>query len=184
MPWDIDGDVLFESRAFESIIKPGGIGMKMFAENNITVKRISNDAYAWKNVGYFVLSQNHGSLSRILGDDGIEIEFVGKKSECLSHCHQQLPMTKTRFANLWLRTHVNPGRYARSAYGPNHLRHAQSWRYSNGEQKGAHDSYKTANGWRRCKDPRDWACLENYSADGNILFHPDFLKVSWVENEN
>jgi hypothetical protein len=45
-------------------------------------------------------------------------------------------------------------------------------------------SYKQLDtGWRLCEDPSFHGCLENYPADGNVLFHPDNFNA-WQKELN
>ena len=81
-------------------------------------------------------------------------------------------------SGVWVRTHANPGAYARSRYGPNYLKHAQSWRYN--EMDDSFQKYKSGAHWNLCEDPSFHGCLEKYPVDGNVLFHPEIFQ-EWKE---
>jgi len=75
--------------------------------------------------------------------------------------------TKSHVDNHWLNTAYCPAMYARNRYGPDVLKHSQSWRHVG-----------TANSFSRykpgkfvvCNDPSFHSCLNKFPGDGNIAF--------------
>ena len=62
----------------------------------------------------------------------------------------------------------------RSKYGPNYLKHAQSWKYSKLKDENIFNDSGQA--WRICNVTNYHGCLQNYPLDGNLLFHPENFK--------
>ena len=83
----------------------------------------------------------------------------------------QVP-TLVQFGDTWAPGHNHPGQYLRGRYGPNYLRHAQSWLFVDNMET-AFDSYSSKSGsWTPCQDPENQACLDKYPTDGNVQWLP------------
>ena len=165
LPWDIDGDIYASTDAVtQHFLKTNGKGSLALARAGIELSRRSADCYYDAGAGYFVMTF-----------DGIEVEVLGRRGDLTLRSHPEFRGIPTRIkvGDVWARVHANPGAYARSRYGPGHLRHAQSWRFQDG-QDDAFAAYSGA-GWRVCADPRHHACLDRHPLDGNVIFHPDYF---------
>ena len=77
--------------------------------------------------------------------------------------------TLVQFGDIWVPAHLHPGQYLRGRYGPNYLKHAQSWRFVP-SMNSAFDSY-SGSAWTSCQNSNQ-ACLENYPMDGNYYWLP------------
>ena len=159
IPWDIDGDIYTRLEDFKYFAKPAGFARVAFEKAGFSL-------WAWsenqeKNTKYFLLSYK-----------GIDIETNGRRGNLT------LPKsglaTRAEISGVWVRTHANPGEYARSRYGPGYLRHAQSWRYA--EMSDSWVSYQSGH-WRECSQNNFHGCLANHPTDGNIDFHPDNFRA-------
>ena len=119
------------------LLRPGRRGHDVLLRNGITTSKHMEDAYWDRGLGYFVMA--HG---------GLEFEVSGRSGRISweSYFPRVSHPTRIRVGNIWVRTLVNPGLYARSRYGPGYLRHAQSWRY---EGLGtAYDNYDSGS-WKK-----------------------------------
>ncbi|XP_059082520.1 uncharacterized protein LOC131880039 [Tigriopus californicus] len=170
LPWDIDGDIYFSTEDFYHFSTTEGKGQMFLKHADISIYGIQDDNYSDKGAGYFKL-----------GYKGIEVEMSGVRGSISLPSVAQVTSVATKIfvAGVWFRCHANPGRYARSRYGPQYLRHAQSWRYNG--MSNAYDKYNTAF-WNLCETPGHHACLEHYPNDGNLMFHPSVFQA-WNEVE-
>ena len=200
LPWDIDGDIYYNTRDFE-IFKHGkgascieldmnvtdfcasaGTGREKLEAAGIELSGFSRDNYS-----------DRGATSFKLHFRGMIVEMMGKRDLDQLATGQLDPWTnrhtRVNVGGVWVRTHFHPGRYARCAmlclafvlativicrycrsrYGPNYLKHAQSWRYNEG-QSDSFASYQSAE-WNLCEDPGFHECLEHYPNDGNLIFN-------------
>ncbi|KAJ8876127.1 hypothetical protein PR048_024036 [Dryococelus australis] len=155
MPWDIDGDVTFEQRDYATFHKKRhwlrGRGVKLDGFRPPTAK----------SPAYFKMRTPEVDVDMI-GSDTMSTVFLPADV-------REMP-TRVNVLGLWLRGQANPGLYARNRYGPNYLKHSQSWR-----TLGLKDSwaeYRNAGSWTPCPKEYHHACLDHYPVDGNIDFVP------------
>ncbi len=165
LPWDIDGDIVIQTSAV-ALFDEGSPGSEAMVASGVTVFGRSPDNYGDKGAGYFKLWYG-----------GVEVEMLGRRGNgsLLTYPEFRGMPTRVLVGDVWVRSHANPGAYARSRYGTGYLAHSQSWRYLNSDT--SFMKYKGGAHWRLCPDPGFHACLEKYPTDGNILFHPDTFKV-------
>ena len=155
IPWDVDGDIYIRSEDIEHFHKYG-MARYILESEGIEI-------YGWNQDNYWDIGAGHYQLRY----KGLEFELMGKRGN-LTLTDQP---TLVPFGHVWAPGHDHPGSYLRGRYGPNYLRHAQSWIFVQ-DMANAFDSYSSQSGsWNRCPDDNH-ACLEKYPTDGNYLWLP------------
>ena len=76
--------------------------------------------------------------------------------------------TKCRVNNHWINAVHFPGLYARNRYGPDVLKHSQSWLQVGG--MGTSWGRYTPGSFKACDNPSFHSCLDSFPVDGNIAF--------------
>lgn len=157
MPWDLDGDVTFESKDYVTFYK---------AQNRFRNKGFKLDSFEEpnnKSFGYFLFHTP---------DIYFEMWGFDKFSTMFLPSELRRNPTKVNVHGVWINAQSNPGLYARNRYGPNYLKHAQSWIHLG--MKSSWDQYNSGR-WLPCPKRYHHACLDHYSVDGNTDFIQQFL---------
>ena len=75
--------------------------------------------------------------------------------------------TKVLFAGQWVTVMRNPGLFARNRYGPNVYQHEEHW-MEIGHNSGW--AFYRPSTFKKCPKPGHSACLDQFTADGNLQF--------------
>ncbi|KAG8228195.1 hypothetical protein J437_LFUL004320 [Ladona fulva] len=196
IPWDIDGDVTFESKDYfmfvndKSWFKKHGMALNDFEEPVPMHKdspkkspktkgyfRLDTPDIYLEMWGYHMLSINANATPEASS------EPTGPQEGVFWTTLPSANMLPTRIYlrtvgnpnGVWARVIANPGLFARNRYGARFLRHAQSW--TNLKFSDSWQSYtKAAGGWWEgtpCSRTYHHACLVHYPTDGNLDFYDD-----------
>lgn len=160
IPWDIDGDLYTRTEDMHHFHE-GGTGRFLLESHGIKFHSWSNDNYWDVGAGHYQLSYG-----------GLEFELMGKRGNLTKKTDE--PPTRVLYGNTWSIAHHHPGQYLRGRYGPQYLKHVQSWKFVT-QMENAFDSYGSnvaSFSQTHCEDPSHHACLELYPNDGNIEFLP------------
>ncbi|XP_063245071.1 uncharacterized protein LOC134546287 isoform X2 [Bacillus rossius redtenbacheri] len=154
MPWDIDGDVIFQGDGYATFYKY----RKEILEQGIPMESFS-------------LTYNGPAGFFKFFASSIFIEMWGVKRlswYLLPDTLKDIP-TRVDVMGLWMLAPANPGLYARNKYGPNFLKHAHSWRYLGMDS--SFSAYKMVGTWRQCPLKHHHACLDLFPPDGNLAYY-------------
>jgi hypothetical protein len=162
-PFDIDGDIILGSVNM-SVVQANA---KLFKDNGFGL-----GGYQARAVGGKGEVTNSGYLSLYTPDLPVEIWGYEPMS-----CERHLPpdlrgpsqCTKVRVNGHWTDSNFSPGLYSRNRYGPDVLKHSQTWRYVEGGLKSSWERYKPGK-FLSCPKPDFHSCLSKFPADGNLAF--------------
>ena len=157
LPWERDADITFLTANYSAFKQ---LRSKLYAAG---YSLSDDDNSLWCCVdgrqagGKFQISTTRWTLE-LYGQHKMESEMLVASG--------QKP-TKVQLAGQWVTVMRNPGLFARNRYGPNMYRHAEHWMTT------GHDSgwaFYQPSSFIACPQPGHSACLDQYSADGNLQF--------------
>lgn len=157
LPWERDADLTFLTANYSAFKK-----LRPLFEA-AGYKFTSHDESIWccvdgrKAGGLFTMSRD-GWRIELYGQHLMESEMLVARGES---------PTKVNFAGQMVTVMRNPGLFARNRYGKKIYRHQEHW-LARGKESGWH--FYNAGKFERCPVKEHSACLNQFSADGNMQF--------------
>ena len=141
IPWEKDADIHFHT-------------------NNFTAFEKLKEKFEKAGFGFSIDPSGLGGFT--ITTKNWHLSMYGRKSLEVGDMIAQgkLP-TRVPMSGAWVTVPRNPGMFARNHYVTNYFRHA--------EHHGG-DSFYSAGKFEKCPKPGHSACLDRYSADGNLQF--------------
>jgi hypothetical protein len=141
IPWEKDADIHFHTNNFTAFKKLQG---------------------KFEEAGFGFRADPSGLRGFTILTKRWHLSMYGRKSLEVGDMIAQgkLP-TRVPMSGAWVTVPRNPGMFARNHYVTNYFRHA--------EHHGG-DSFYSAGKFKKCPKPGHSACLDQYSADGNLQF--------------
>jgi len=164
-PFDIDGDIFVSSFNFtlvnskSSLMSQNGFRLGGYQPAGI------DGSGKIKKGGSF------GYLSYYTPDLHIEVwgfPYMSADKFSPPELNKNSHYTKCRVGNIWINCVHFPGLYVHNRYGPDTLKHSQSWRMV-GNRDTSFARYSSGS-FNKCNDPSFHSCLDKFPTDGNIAF--------------
>jgi len=154
-PWERDQDILTDS--------------SVLVDHLAEVETMMQNEYNLKGSGPSVIDEGSYSHNMYHKETNMKCDNYGQPRshqyfhDCFIHEETHKNATRVKFLDRWIRTQMNPGRASR-IYGIEYLKHVSH----SGDTK----HYLSANnGWPECTGKPTHACLNQFPADGNIIYN-------------